>query len=67
MTEDDVKEHLRRQIAKIGSQSEFARRHKIAQPTLSTVLRGVKGTINSPKILDALGLERHVSYRKKRA
>jgi hypothetical protein len=65
VTEDDVLAYLRRRIAKAGSQSEFARQHNIKQPTLSNVLNGTKGTINSPKILAALGLERRVTYHKK--
>ncbi len=61
LTEDDVRERLRAAIDAAGSQQEFARRMGISAQYINDVVRGRREP--GQKILDALGIERVVSYR----
>lgn len=63
LNEQDMMERLRAAIAAAGSQKTFADTHKLSQQYISDVLSGRRGV--GKKLLDALGLERVVSYRKK--
>jgi hypothetical protein len=62
-TEDEIMEQLRGAIAAAGSQRAFADQHQIALQYINDVLRGRRKP--GQKILDALGIERVVSYREK--
>lgn len=60
MTEQQLREHVKRQIGRNG-QGEFARRIGVSDPYLSRFLSGRDGP--GPTILAGLGMERVVLYR----
>ncbi len=67
MTEDEVRQKLR-QVAK--PQREWADRHGINQGVLSDLINGKRDLSDSgtaTKVLAALGLERIVTYRRRKA
>ncbi len=51
---------LKAEIAKAGSQTAWARRHRVDRPSVCAALNGQKKT--SPQILKALGLRKVVRY-----
>lgn len=63
LTEQDVIARLSAAIAAAGSQTAFAQQHHISNQYVSDAMRGKREL--GQKILDALGLERVVSYREK--
>jgi len=63
LNKQEVVNLLRKEIAKAGSQSEWARRTGIHRTALSALLNGRKGL--QPKILAALGLKKVVAYSRK--
>lgn len=63
MTADDVREMLRRVIARAGSQKATALEAGCSYAFLNDVLHGRREP--SGPLLDALGLERVVTYRPK--
>lgn len=63
MNEQDVLERLRVAIEQAGSQSAFAEQHGISLQYVNDVLR--KRREPGQKILNALGIERVVTYREK--
>ncbi len=63
MTETEVVDLLRRKVSEGGTVKAFAEANHMSVPYLSDVLNGNRGPAG--KILDALGLERVVTYRKK--
>lgn len=65
LSEDDIRERLRAAIAAAGSQQAFARQCGISAQYINDVVRGRREP--GHKILDALGLERIVTYREKLA
>ncbi len=65
LTKQDLIDRLRAAIVATGTQEAFAAQHDIAAAYISDVLRGRREP--GEKILDALGLERVVSYREKRS
>lgn len=65
MTEDDVIELLKREVAKAGSRAAWARQHGFSRAYVSDLLTGKSGkTEIGPRLLDALGLE--VTYRRRK-
>jgi hypothetical protein len=62
-TKQELVERLRTAIASAGSQEAFAAQHDIAAAYISDVMRGRREP--GQKILDALGVERVVTYRVK--
>lgn len=65
MTEEEVRALLSSACAKAGGQTAFASLHNLSQPHVSLVLQGEREP--GPKILDALALEKVVTYRAKEA
>ena len=65
MTADDVRNLMRREIAKKGTIGAWAREANINAAYVSDVLRGHREPAH--KILAALGIERVVTYRRVRA
>lgn len=65
MTPDSMRALIRRACREAGSQKAWAKQHNINEAFLSQVLRGEREP--SPAILDPLGMERVVVYRKKEA
>lgn len=63
LTEQEVVARLRAAIDTAGSQAAFARRHGISNQYVSDALRGRREL--GQKILEAIGVERVVSYREK--
>jgi predicted amino acid racemase len=63
LTERDIKDRLRAAILKAGSQAAFARQHNISLQYINDVMNGRRDI--GQKILDALGIERVVTYREK--
>jgi len=63
MTPDSVRAVIRRACLTAGSQKAWAKLHHVNEAFLSQVLRGEREP--SPAILDPLGMERVVIYRKK--
>jgi transcriptional regulator with XRE-family HTH domain len=61
MTEYQVLKRLRAFCEEAGTQHEAAKRLGVSQPTISLILLGKRPL--EPKVLTALGLQRHVSYR----
>jgi hypothetical protein len=61
LTEQEVLDRLRKAVAAAGSQRAFGRQHDISPMYISDVLR--KRRKIGEAILDALGVERVVSYR----
>jgi len=64
MTDDKLIDLLRREIAAAGGQSAFARKAGISPQYISEVLRWNKPI--GPRLLDALGIEKIITYRRKR-
>lgn len=67
MTEDEVRDLLRRKCEKAGSNRAFAIKHKITPTYIGDFLDGTRKP--GPAILDALGLEVasvETLYRRKR-
>jgi hypothetical protein len=60
----DVIERLRSAVQTEGSQAAFAEKHIISLQYVNDVLRGRREP--GPIILNALGLERIVTYREKK-
>lgn len=65
LDEQAILERLRAAIRVAGSQQAFARQYGISAQYISDVAHGRR--IMGQKILDALGLERVVSYRERSA
>lgn len=63
LDEDGVKDYLRKHVAALGSQKEFAQRADISEQYLSDVLKGVRPV--GDRILLALNFERVVTFRKR--
>lgn len=63
LTEDEIMERLQAAITETGSQRSFADKHQISLQYINDVLR--KRRKPGQKILDALGIERIVTYREK--
>ena len=63
MNEQDVIARLREAIAAAGSQRAYAQAHNISEQYLSDVVRGRREP--GQKILDALGIERVITYQEK--
>jgi DNA-binding transcriptional regulator YdaS (Cro superfamily) len=62
MTADDVLALLARECEKAGSQSAWAKAHGLSAPYVSDVLKRRREPGRG--ILDALGIEKVVTYRK---
>lgn len=60
---DDVLDLLRSEIAKVGSQSEWAKEHRVDRPIVNRILSGQRNI--QPKVTDALGLEEVEFFRKR--
>lgn len=58
-----VLELLRREVEASGSQEAFAEKADVSQQYVGDILRGQRTP--GKKILDAVGLEKHVVYIKK--
>jgi hypothetical protein len=65
MNEQDVIDRLRAMVKVFGSQRAYAEAHSISEQYLSDVLRGRREP--GKRILDALRIERVVSYRDKQS
>lgn len=63
MTGDKVLEMLSRQVAKTGGVTEYSRKMGVDQGNLSRTLSGNRQP--GKQLLDLLGLERVVTYRRK--
>ena len=63
LSEQDIADRLRAAIRTAGSQRAFARQHGISTQYVNDVLRGRREL--GQKILDALGVERIVTYQEK--
>lgn len=63
LSEQEAMAALTTAIAKHGTQAAFADAFKMSRPYVSDMVSGRKDL--SKKILDALGLERVVTYRRK--
>lgn len=63
LTEQDVIARLGAAIKAAGSQTAFAQLHGISNQYVSDAMRGKREL--GQKLLDALGIERVVSYREK--
>jgi DNA-binding transcriptional regulator YdaS (Cro superfamily) len=61
--EEDVLEYLRKTVAALGSQKNFAAKAEVSEQYLSDVLRG-RLPVGS-RILRALNFERVITYRRK--
>jgi hypothetical protein len=61
LTEQEVMDRLRAAIAAAGSQAAYARQQGISLQYVNDVMRGRREL--GQKVLDALGVERVVSYR----
>lgn len=59
----DILKRLLAAVEQAGSQKAFALRHGLSEQYVSDVIRGRREL--GQKILDALGVERIVSYREK--
>ena len=62
MDADDVRRALQRAIDRKGTAAAWCREHEIARSYVSDVLGGRQEPAG--KLLDALGIERVVSYRR---
>lgn len=62
MTIDQVKRMIRTQCAKAGGQGQWANQNRLSAAYVSDVLNGRREPAG--KLLDALGLERVVTFRK---
>jgi transcriptional regulator with XRE-family HTH domain len=63
LSEQDILGRLRAAVRAAGSQQAFAEQHHISAQYLSDVLRGRREA--GVKILDALGIEKVITYREK--
>ena len=63
LDEAALRELLREACAKVGSQQAWAKRHDLSGSYVTDVLRGRRGP--GQGLLDAMGYERIVGYRKK--
>jgi transcriptional regulator with XRE-family HTH domain len=59
----DAVEALREAVKKAGTQTAFAKRHSISIAYINDVLQGRRDP--GDKILEALGIEKTVTYRRK--
>jgi hypothetical protein len=67
LTVDQVRELLRKGCEEAGGQSAWARKHGLAQPFVSDVLKGKREP--GDKLCKALGIEREIRFapvRRKR-
>lgn len=64
MTRDEVLTLLRAEISAAGTARDWAEKHGVSAPYISDVLNRHRAP--GTKILEALGLERVVTYRKVR-
>jgi hypothetical protein len=62
MTQSDVIDLVRAEVARAGSMRKLARQWSMSPPYLSDVLNGYRPP--GPRIIFNLGLQRHVDYRK---
>jgi hypothetical protein len=62
MTSDDVREILRQECVRAGSQLAWATAHDLAATYISDVINGRREP--GMKLLAALGVERIIIYRK---
>jgi DNA-binding phage protein len=62
LTEKDVVELLRREVAKAGGQSALARKTGLSRPVVNRICRGERPV--TKQVIDALGLE--IVYRNKK-
>jgi len=62
MTVDDVRALLRQEIEKHGTAKAWADAHKLAPSYVSDVLKGNREPAD--RIMDALGLQRLVTYER---
>lgn len=65
MKQDDVIDRLRAAIAKAGSQAAFAEMYGLSAAYVNDVINGRREP--GPAILEALGVEKVVTYQEKRA
>lgn len=65
MDEDGVREFLKRDVVRRGSQTAWAKKAGLSAPYLNDVLKGKRAP--SGRILKALALVRVVTYRKQSA
>ena len=63
LSQEDVLDMLRKAVKKEGSQDNFAAKHYFSTTSVSFTLTGK--SLPGPSILNALGLERVVFYRRK--
>jgi hypothetical protein len=63
LTEQDIRDRLRAAIKQAGSQAAFARQHNISLQYINDVMNGRRDM--GQKILDALGIEKIVTYRER--
>lgn len=61
---NDLIKWIRKGIAREGGQIKYADKHKIDRAVMSLVLNGKRDP--SQEFIDALGLERIVTYRRKK-
>lgn len=59
---EDVRQMIQDAVVEAGSQAEFARKAGVSYQTVSIVLQGVTP---GDKILNAIGIERVITYRRK--
>lgn len=59
----DIAEELRRRVAEVGTQKILADQLGVSQPFLCQVINGQREP--GPVLLDALGIEKVVTYRPK--
>lgn len=64
LTEQDIRARLRDAIQAAGSQAAFARQHNISLQYVNDVVNGRREI--GQKILDALGIEKIVTYRDRK-
>jgi hypothetical protein len=62
LDDKDVLALLKAEIAKAGSQSTWARQHRVDRPSVCATLNGNKKT--SPQLIKALGLKKIVVYTR---
>lgn len=65
LNERDILDRMRAAVEQAGSQRAFAEQHKISLQYVNDVLRGRREP--GQRILDALGVEKVVSYREKQS
>jgi hypothetical protein len=62
ITRDELIDLIRAEIKKFGSQRALAREWRVAPAYITDLLHGLRDP--GPKILEAMGYERVISYRK---